>query len=60
MSFDQHLKSLAEVYLNEPMSPDPQSLYAKALDRLVEASRLAGVDHHQVMSEVLNEMKERL
>jgi hypothetical protein len=60
VSFDPDLKYLAGVYLNEPMSPDPQSSYFKALDRLVKACKLAGVDHHQVVSEVLNEMKEHL
>ena len=55
--FAEHLKYLATVHLNEPRSPDPYSQYAKSLDRLIEACQQAGVDHQEVMRQVLNEMQ---
>jgi len=56
--FDEYLRYLAVIHLNEPRSPDPDSQYSKSLDRLVEACEKAGVNYQQVMDEVLNEMQE--
>ena len=50
----KHIEYLATVYLKEPRSPELNSKYMKSLKNLIEACQEAGINHHDVIEEILN------